>query len=133
MLLEMSLCLCQEGKLAHASLPTWWNESYVQEKSTFSSALVHCTKYGYTLAFLDVGMMLFKMRLVLLRGKASTLYFPTRWNDLICYDFVLVQEGKLTRACGCVARVSFPLHGERCYWKMLMFVQERKLVCASFN
>jgi hypothetical protein len=59
----------QEGKLAHASFPPWWND-------VVRDALV----------------------LVLMqKGKIACASFLPWWNDVVQDALVLVQEGKLAR------------------------------------
>jgi hypothetical protein len=57
--------LLQEGKLACASFPPWWNDVVRDE------------------------LVLVK------EGKLAHTSFPPWWNDVIRYALVLVQEGKL--------------------------------------
>jgi hypothetical protein len=60
-------------------------------------------------------------------GKIACTSFPPRWND-VQDAFVLVKEGKLTRAR--VASFSPRWHGV--FRDALVLVQEGKLACASF-
>ena len=94
----------QEEKLAHASLPPWWDDFrdalvLVQEEKI---AFLRCScafERGNSkdkLPFPHDGMMLFQDALVPIQeGKIAHARFARGWSDVVQHEIILVQDGRL--------------------------------------
>jgi hypothetical protein len=82
----------QERKLAHASLPTWWDDFRDALVLVQEGKLAHIA--SFPLGCSDVVQDVFAL-VLMKEGKLACVIFFLRWNHVVQDVLVLVQEGKL--------------------------------------